>query len=262
MTENEVVSREEWLTAHKELLKREKELTRLGDQLSVERRKLPWIKVEKNYVFDGPKGKETLADLFEGRSQLIVYHFMSKAVVDSFPGWEDGCPTCSIVADHINAGFVHLANRDVTLLAISRLPIQKIEAFKKRMGWSFNWVSSHENDFNHDYGVLAAPEEIANGKVTTTTGFNNGMSTRPRINTASVCSTKIAPITSSILILVTDAGARSCSASTSILTVYRRAATKTRCPFRWHGCATTIATRPLAALRKTKDERAGLLPNR
>lgn len=153
------VSRNEWLTARKQFLIKEKEFTRLRDRLSAERRTLPWVKVEKRYVFDGPNGKETLADLFAGRSQLIVYHFMFG------PGWEEGCKSCSFVADHIDGAVVHLAQRDVTLLAVSRAPLPQIEAFKKRMGWRFKWVSSYENDFNRDYHVSFTKDEMAKGKV-------------------------------------------------------------------------------------------------
>ena len=153
-----VVSQDEWLVARKALLTREKELTRLRDQLSAERRALPWVKIDKPYVFDGPDGKETLADLFDGRSQLIVYHFMFG------PGWEEGCPSCSMIADHIDASFVHLLHRDVTLLAVSRAPLPQIGTFKKRMGWRFKWVSSYGNDFNRDYGVSFTKDEMAKGK--------------------------------------------------------------------------------------------------
>ncbi|HYE75934.1 MAG TPA: thioredoxin family protein, partial [Blastocatellia bacterium] len=145
--------------ARKAHLEKEKELTSLRDELSKERRELPWVKVEKEYVFDTVNGKQTLPDLFEGRSQLIVYHFMFG------PGWEEGCPSCSLLADHIDGSIPHLNARDVTLLAISRAPLTQIEAFKKRMGWRFNWVSSNENDFNYDYHVSFTPEEMAQGKV-------------------------------------------------------------------------------------------------
>ena len=157
--QHQVVSQEEWLAARKQLLSREKEFTRLRDELSAERRELPWVKVEKQYVFDGPDGKETLADLFDGRSQLIVYHFMFG------PGWEQGCPSCSFVADHIDGANWHLPHRDVTLLAVSRAPLAEIEAFKKRMGWRFKWVSSFGSDFNYDYHVSFTPDEMARGKV-------------------------------------------------------------------------------------------------
>jgi predicted dithiol-disulfide oxidoreductase (DUF899 family) len=157
--QHRVVSREDWLTARKELLKKEKEFTRLRDRLSAERRELPWVRVEKDYVFDGPDGKETLSELFEGRSQLMIYHFMFA------PGWEQGCPSCSFVSDHIDGANWHLPQRDVTLLAVSRAPLAEIEAFRERMGWRFKWVSSHDNDFNYDFHVSFTKEELAKGKV-------------------------------------------------------------------------------------------------
>ena len=159
MEPHKIVSRDEWLAARKVHLAHEKELTRLRDRLSAERRELPWVKVEKNYVFDGPKGKETLADLFDGRSQLIVYHFMFG------PEWEQGCPSCSFLSDHIDGSVVHLAHRDVTFVVVSRAPMPKIEAFKKRMGWRFKWVSSYGSDFNFDYHVSFTKDEMAKGKV-------------------------------------------------------------------------------------------------
>ncbi len=149
-----VVPPSEWLAARKELLKKEKEFTRLRDELSRQRRELPWEKVEKKYVFDGPQGKETLADLFGGRSQLAVYHFMFG------PGWKEGCPSCSFIADHINASAVHLAARDVRMVVVSRAPLAEIEAFQKRMGWKFHWVSSHGSEFNHDFHVSMTQEEL------------------------------------------------------------------------------------------------------
>jgi predicted dithiol-disulfide oxidoreductase (DUF899 family) len=154
-----VVSPAEWLAARKELLKDEKEFSRLRDELSRKRRQMPWEKVDKNYVFDGPGGKESLADLFGGRSQLIVYHFMLG------PGWKEGCPSCSFLADTFDGITVHLAHRDTTLLAISRATLPEIEAFRKRMGWRFKWVSSFANDFNYDYHVSFTKGEIAKGKV-------------------------------------------------------------------------------------------------
>jgi predicted dithiol-disulfide oxidoreductase (DUF899 family) len=159
MASHKVVSREEWLQARRAHLAKEKEFTRRRDLLSAERRELPWVKVGKRYVFDGPGGNETLADLFGGRSQLIVYHFMFG------PGWAEGCPSCSFLSDHIDGAAVHLAQRDVTLLAVSRAPLPQIEAFKKRMGWRFKWVSSHGNDFNFDYHVSFTKEDMATGKV-------------------------------------------------------------------------------------------------
>ena len=145
--DHEVVNPQQWIARRKELLREEKEFTKLRDELSRQRRELPWEKVEKQYVFDGPNGKQTLADLFDGRSQLIIYHFMFG------PGWEQGCPSCSYLADHFGGSLVHLANRDVTLAVVSRAPLAQIEAFQKRMGWRFRWVSSFGNDFNRDYHV-------------------------------------------------------------------------------------------------------------
>src|SRR5271165_5445230 len=138
---------------------KEKEFTRLRDELSRERRELPWEKVEKSYTFEGPNGKETLADLFDGRSQLVVYHFMLG------PGWSEGCKSCSYLADHFDGMTVHLANRDVTFVVVSRAPLAEIEAFKQRMGWRFKWVSSSGSDFNFDYHVSFSKDELASGKV-------------------------------------------------------------------------------------------------
>jgi len=157
--QHQVVSREDWLAARVRLLDKEKDLTRRRDQLSAERRELPWVQVEKAYVFDGPEGEQTLADLFDGRSQLLVYHFMFG------PEWEQGCPSCSFLSDHFDGANWHLPQRDVTLLAVSRAPLARIEAFKKRMGWRFKWVSSYGNDFNRDYHVSFAPDEMAKGEV-------------------------------------------------------------------------------------------------
>jgi len=159
MQYNRIVSRDEWLAARQAHLVREKEFTRLRDQLSAERRELPWVKVEKLYVFDGPNGKETLADLFDGRSQLIVYHFMLG------PEWEEGCKSCSFLADHIDGSVIHLAHRDVTFVVVSRAPLAKIEAYKQRMGWRFKWVSSYGSDFNSDYHVSFTKEDLAKGKM-------------------------------------------------------------------------------------------------
>jgi predicted dithiol-disulfide oxidoreductase (DUF899 family) len=153
-----VVSRDEWLAARKQLLRKEKELTKLRDQLSAERRALPWVKIENNYVFDGPKGKETLAELFDGRSQLVINHFMFG------PGWEEGCVGCSFGADHIEGALVHLEHHDVTVVVVSRAPLPEIEAFKQRMGWRFKWVSSYGSDFNYDYHVSFTKDDIAKGE--------------------------------------------------------------------------------------------------
>lgn len=156
-TNHKIVSHDEWVEARRKLLAKEKEFTRLRDDLSRERRALPWESVEKQYVFDGPNGKESLADLFAGKSQLIVYHFMLG------PDWEAGCPSCSFWADNFNGIDVHLRHRDISFLAISRASYPKIEAYKKRMGWGFKWVSSLDTDFNFDFGVSFTPEQLADG---------------------------------------------------------------------------------------------------
>ncbi len=154
-----IVSREEWLTARTALLKKEKEFTRLRDELSRQRRALPWVRVDKAYSFDGPRGRLSLADLFADRSQLIVYHFMFS------PDWDDGCKHCSFWADNFNGIDIHLRHRDVSFVAVSRAPLAKIEAFKTRMGWSFTWVSSFGSDFNYDYQASFRPEDLSNGAV-------------------------------------------------------------------------------------------------
>jgi predicted dithiol-disulfide oxidoreductase (DUF899 family) len=160
MENHEIVSHDEWLAARKQLLAKEKEFTRLRDQLSRHRRDLPWERVDKDYVFEGPEGRETLAQLFAGRHQLVVYHFMLG------PDWEVGCKSCSFWADNFNGIIAHLNRRDVTMLAISRAPLPSIEAFRQRMGWSFKWLSSFGNDFNFDYHVSFRPEELTGGEVT------------------------------------------------------------------------------------------------
>ena len=156
---HDIVSRETWLNARKTLLALEKEETRLRDKVRAERLALPWVKVDKTYTFETPQGRKTLADLFDGRSQLIVYHFMYG------PDWDAGCPGCSFMADHIDGMLPHLNNHDVTMIAVSRAPLEKLEAYRKRMGWKFPWVSSHGSDFNFDYHVSFTKEELASGKV-------------------------------------------------------------------------------------------------
>ena len=159
MTQHQIVSPDAWLAARKTLLAKEKEFNRLRDRLAAERQALPWVKVEKRYVFDGPAGKETLADLFGNRGQLIVYHFMLG------PDWEEGCKSCSYLADHFDGANLHLPHRDVTLVAVSRAPFPHIEAFRRRMGWRFPWVSSYGTDFNADFHVSFTQEEMASGQV-------------------------------------------------------------------------------------------------
>jgi predicted dithiol-disulfide oxidoreductase (DUF899 family) len=151
-----VVSHEEWLKARRDLLVKEKEFTRLRDELSQRRRELPWEAVDKNYVFEGPHGKQALTDLFEGRSQLDIYHFMFD------PSWDAGCPHCSFWADNFNGTIVHLNQRDTTMIAVSHAPYGKLAAYEKRMAWNFKWLSSFGTDFNFDYHVSFTPEEIRN----------------------------------------------------------------------------------------------------
>jgi predicted dithiol-disulfide oxidoreductase (DUF899 family) len=153
-----VVSEEDWLIARKDLLTREKELTRLRDQVSRHRRELPWVRIDKKYLFEGPDGKESLVDLFDGRSQLIVYHFMLG------PGWGEGCKSCSYLADHFDGANWHLPHRDVTFVAVSRAPLSEIAAYQKRMGWRFKWLSSHGSDFNFDCHVSFTKEDEAKGE--------------------------------------------------------------------------------------------------
>jgi predicted dithiol-disulfide oxidoreductase (DUF899 family) len=156
-TPGKVVSHEEWVAARKDFLKKEKEFTRLRDELSRQRRELPWEKVEKRYVFEGSDGKQTLGELFNGRHQLAIYHFMFG------PGWKEGCPSCSYLSDSFDGITIHLAHRDTTFAVVSRATLPEIEAFKKRMGWEFPWYSSHDCDFNYDFQVSATEEETATG---------------------------------------------------------------------------------------------------
>ena len=153
MPDHEVVNREEWATAREELLAREKEHTRLGDELASRRRELPWVRVEKEYGFDTDDGARTLAELFDGRNQLLVYHFMFG------PSYEAGCPTCSSMADTVDGALPHLHARDVTMTYVSQAPLEKLQAYKRRMGWSMPWVSSAHSDFNFDFGYSRTEEQ-------------------------------------------------------------------------------------------------------
>lgn len=154
-----VVTPNDWIAERKALLAREKDLTRLRDQIARERRALPWVRIEKDYVFDTPAGPRQLVDLFQGRRQLLVQHFMLG------PGWEQGCKSCSFMADHLDGISVHLAQRDIALLAVSRAPLAEIEHFRQRMGWKFTWASSNGNAFNRDFHVSFAPEDRVDGEV-------------------------------------------------------------------------------------------------
>ena len=158
-TNHSTVTTSEWLAARKELLAEEKRLTRQMDAVSAKRRALPWVKIEKDYQFDSRRGRVSLAELFAGRSQLVIQHFMLG------PGWDEGCPSCSYMADHTDGMLPHLAARDVTMKAVSRAPLAEIEVFKKRMGWGFEWVSSNGSDFNHDFHVSFTEKEVESGKV-------------------------------------------------------------------------------------------------
>ncbi|NGN43177.1 DUF899 family protein [Mesorhizobium sp. CGMCC 1.15528] len=166
MQAHRTVSREEWLAARKAHLAREKELTRLHDEVAAERRALPWVKVDKDYRFDTPSGQVALADLFEGRSQLVVYHFMLT------PGSDHICEGCAFVSDHVDAARQHFEHNDLSFVAISRVPLSRIKAVRKRMGWKFSWVSSAGGSFNFDYGVSFTREQVASGNV----GYNYGTS--------------------------------------------------------------------------------------
>jgi predicted dithiol-disulfide oxidoreductase (DUF899 family) len=160
MTGHEIVSHDQWFSARRRLLAKEKEFLRLRDELSSARRDLPWERVDKRYVFEGPSGEETFSDLFAGRRQLIVYHFMFA------PDWETGCKSCSFWADNFNAIVPHLNQRDVSLAAISRAPLAKLKSFAARMGWTFKWVSAANTDFNYDYHVSFKPDDVAHRTAT------------------------------------------------------------------------------------------------
>lgn len=160
-TAHPIVSRQQWLAERRKLLAREKELTRLGDEIARERRALPWVRMEKDYLFDTPDGRRPLADLFDGRHQLVMQHFMLA------PGWEQGCKSCSYMADHTDATLVHLAARDTSFVAVSRAPLAEIERFRQRMGWKFPWVSSDGTDFNRDFHVTFTADERQAARPTT-----------------------------------------------------------------------------------------------
>jgi predicted dithiol-disulfide oxidoreductase (DUF899 family) len=158
LSDHEIVSRADWLVARKDLLKREKELTRLRDQLSAQRRALPWVKIDKEYIFDAPEGKVTLADLFDGRSQLFIKHFMLG------PGQITQCVGCSLEVDHVEGILPHLENHDVSYVVVARAPIEEVESVRERMDWRFHWVSSYHSDFNYDFNVSWTREQVASGR--------------------------------------------------------------------------------------------------
>ncbi|MGF1611656.1 MAG: DUF899 domain-containing protein [Kiloniellales bacterium] len=174
--QQEIVSREDWLKARKAHLRNEKALTRMRDLVAAERRALPWVKVEKTYVFDTFEGKQTLAELFGRNSQLIIHHFMFGS------DWDAGCPSCSMEADHAEGAYLHLKNHDVTYVRVSRAPLEKLKAYGKRMGWSVKWVSSYGNDFNYDFHVSFTKEQLAQGKVDYNYGLVEGYDELPGLS--------------------------------------------------------------------------------
>jgi predicted dithiol-disulfide oxidoreductase (DUF899 family) len=217
-----VVSWDEWVAERKTLLAHEKELTRFGDQITRERRALPWVRIDKTYKFDSPMGCRTLTDLFDGRRQLLVQHLMLA------PGWEQACKNCSYMADHTDGAIVHLAQRDVTFVAVSRAPLSEIEGFRQRMGWKFAWVSSHSNDFNRDFHVSFMADEMANG----TADYNfGGMPAGEEMPGVSVF---WKDDTSEVFHTYSTYGRGVCSISPP------RVATRTGVV--WDGCATTTGT--------------------
>lgn len=181
MEPHKVVPHEEWIAARKAYLAEEKAFSRARDALARKRRELPWEKVQKNYVFDTAQGKQSLGDLFGGKSQLIVYHFMLG------PGWEAGCPSCSFLADHFDGAVIHLAQRDVAFVVVSRAPLSEIEAFQRRMGWRFNWVSAFGGEFNSDYQVSFTAQEKAGGKVFYNYEFIEGFPSEERPGASVFC---------------------------------------------------------------------------
>ena len=243
---SKVVSHSEWTEARKQFLAKEKEFTRLRDELSQQRRELPWEKIEKNYVFDGARGKETLADLFDGRSQLVVYHFMLG------PGWAAGCPSCSYISDQFDGMTIHLAHRDVTLAVVSRAPYPEIDAFQKRMDWKFHWVSSSGSDFNYDYHVSATPAERATGTVDynyTVTQFPSKSGPEP------ASSSKMRQVRSTTRIQLMRGDSTYWSAHTTSLTLCRRDGMKMDWRTRWRGFATTTSmTVAISSIRRRNNE--------
>ena len=227
-----VVSREQWLAARKKLLAKEKQLTRERDTLAGERRQLPWVKVDKNYVFESPDGKKTLAELFDGRSQLIVYHFMFG------PEWNEGCPSCSFNMDHTDGALPHLAQRDVSFAAVSRAPLSKIDPFKKRMGWRFAWVSSFGTDFNYDYRASFTPEEMAKSKVE----YNFDLVEFPSAEAPGI-SVFYKDKSGTIFHTYSAYGPKTLSTPTTISTLFPKAAMRMASPSPCRGSAIMIATR-------------------
>jgi predicted dithiol-disulfide oxidoreductase (DUF899 family) len=213
LSHHEIVSRADWLVARKDLLKREKELTRLRDQLSAERRALPWVKIDKEYIFDAPEGEVTLAELFDRRSQLFIKHFMLG------PGQTTQCVGCSLEVDHIEGILPHLENHDVTYAVVARAPIEEIEAVRKRMGWRFRWVSSYHSDFNYDFNVSWTREQVASSSAFY--GQANW-----KISRATACLIRMRSVRFSTRIRLSVAAAKSSSGSTEFWTRRRKGVKK------------------------------------
>jgi len=233
MAGHKVIPHNEWLAARKELLVKEKEFSRMRDELSQLRRNLPWEKVEKEYVFDGPRGRETLSQLFDGRSQLVIYHFMFD------PEWNEGCKSCSFIADHYDPAIVHLNQRDVTMVTVSRAPLPKLDAFKKRMGWTFKWVSSYGTDFNWDTTSHLKPKTLPKNRSTTTIMFSHSP---PQRDLVSVSSAKTNPARFFTPIHRSPAGSTCSSLLTTFWTSCRKVAMNRDSHTVWSGCATMIGT--------------------
>jgi predicted dithiol-disulfide oxidoreductase (DUF899 family) len=249
-TNPSVVSRDRWLAARKTPAAHERELTHLRDQIARERRALPWVRVDKNYVFDTPEGRARSADLFEGRRQLLVQHFMFG------PGWEQGCPSCSFMADHSDGMTVHLAQRDVSFVAISRATLAEIERFRQRMGWQFRWVSSNGNDFNFDFGVSFTPQKSR----ATSLQLRQATLRGDEMPGVSVFY-KDEPATSST---PTRPTARRGSDDGHLPPArpHAQGPRRRRRPRAWHGCATTTATRRNRQSRRLECLRRGASPLR
>ena len=232
MEPHKVVSYDEWTADRKAHLAEEKAFTRARDALARKRRDLPWEKVDKNYVFDTPAGKQSLADLFGGKSQLIIYHFMLG------PGWEAGCPSCSYLADHFDGAVVHLAQRDVSFVVVSRAPLSEIEAFKRRMGWRFKWVSSFGSDFNPDYQVSFTAQEKTGGKVFYNYEFIESFPSEERPGASVFYKNAAGEIFHTYSTY--GRGLDILIGTYHFLDLDRKAATKTHWPGRWPGFATMI----------------------
>jgi len=237
-------TREEWLLARRRLLDREKELTGLSDELARERQQLPWVPIDKEYRFTTDAGERTLAELFDGRSQLLVYHFMFG------PNWPEGCPRCSLLADHFDGALPHLNARDVTLGCVSRGPLERLLGYRRRMGWRFPWVSSLGSDFKFDFGVSFTQEQRAAGATYNFRHMESPPEEMPDISTSALCDGTVHHVYSA----PTHAEEMCSPAPTSCLTARRWGAPRTRCRGRWHGCDVTTNTNGKRSHDKGRSE--------